>query len=92
MSVLITHVQIMLRWHSLVGRNFLGENGETRATLETIYLVTQNGEVLTANIRTADCDLLVHGSKCSTCKEYGSSLRAMYSRWTRKTSTASKYM
>ncbi len=76
--------------HSQKGK-FVGPNGEIKAVLETGYPVTQSGEVFPSTVRATECEMLVHGSKCSTCKAYGSTLRAMYSRWARKSATASKF-
>lgn len=70
---------------------FLGENGEEKACLETSYPLQHDGMVLSATVRTSGCDILVHGSKCSSCKKYSSTLRAAYSRLVRKVSTPSKF-
>ena len=53
--------------------------------------VTFNGSTFSRTLRTAACDILVHGGKCDACTAYRPQLRSMYSRWSRKTSTPPKF-
>lgn len=60
------------------------ENGNVVAYLDTTCCVTLNGETYQQTIRTASCQLLVHGVKCAACVEYRSSLRALHNRWMKR--------
>ena len=67
---------------------FTGPDGDIKATLETSFQVTLKGKVFPSTIRTTKCEVLTdaRGSTCSTCRGYGSTLQAMYSRWTKRDS------
>lgn len=60
------------------------KNGNVVAYLDTTCCVTLNGETYQQTIRTASCQLLVHGVKCAACVEYRSSLRALHNRWMKR--------
>lgn len=70
---------------------FKSANGEENAFLEKGFPVNLNGEVYHQTIRTAQCSLLVGQGKCSACKNYRPQLRAMFSRWSKKSSVTAKY-
>ena len=58
-------------------------NGEKTAAIDDAFQVSLNDEIYQQTIRTTNCSLLVHGTKCQACTDYRSHLRAMYSRWSR---------
>lgn len=68
------------------------KTNELTAFVDSYAPVSFNGELYLQTIRAATCELLVHGGKCKSCKEYRGPLRAMHSRWTaHKGKRASKY-
>ena len=85
--------------HILLGNarkgKFENSAGEIKAMVEEGYPVTLNDNVYTSTVRTANCDILIHGVKCKSCHDYRSQLRAMYSRYNRnnhkQSTTNSKY-
>ena len=66
-------------------------SGQKTATIDNAFQVSLNGEVYQQTIRTTDCSLLVHGTKCQACTDYWSHLRAMYSWWSRNKGEVSKF-
>ena len=64
-------------------------SGEVVGFLDDHIPANVNGSTFSKTVRTVACDVLVHGAKCDTCKEYRPQLRAMYSRWSRKACTTS---
>ena len=59
---------------------FQSANQSTVAFTDAYFPVRLNGEVYSHTIRTTACELLVHGSKCDTCKQYRSTLCSLHSR------------
>ena len=45
------------------------------------YVDEANGK---KTVRTCSCELLVLDAKCSSCQNYRSNLRAMYSKWSKR--------
>ena len=66
-------------------------NGEKKAAVDDAFQVSLNGEIYQQTIRTTNCSLLVHGTKCQVCTDYWSHLRAMYNRWSRNKGKVSKF-
>ena len=66
-------------------------SGQRTAAIDNAFQVSLNGEVYQQTIRTTDCSLLVHGTKCQTCTDYWSHLRAMYSQWSHNKGEVSKF-
>ena len=58
-----------------------GQSGNVVAFTDNYASVHLNGEFYPRTVRTASCELFVHGGKCSSCKEYRPHLRALFSRW-----------
>ena len=55
--------------------HFFSPRGEIKASVDDMYPRT---------IRTASCSLIVSQGKCNSCMHYRSQLRAMHSRWERR--------
>ena len=70
---------------------FVSTNGEVRAVIESRYPLSLNGIMYTSTVRTSCCEMLVHGAKCTSCRDYRSQLQAMRSRLTRKAASVHKY-
>lgn len=70
---------------------FYGQNGEIKASLESSFPVVRNGVTYSSTIRASQCEILIKNEKsiCETCKAYGSTLRAIYSRCARSQTDAS---
>ena len=62
-------------------------SGSTAAILDSFAPVQLNGEHFSETVRTSACELLVHESKCPSCKSYRAVLRAMYSRYNSRDSS-----
>ena len=43
-------------------------NGEKTAAIDDAFQVSLNGEIYQQTIRTTNCSLLVHGTKCQACR------------------------
>ena len=61
------------------------------AVFEDDFPITMGGERYSSTIRTTGCHLLVHGTKCESCQDYRPLLRAMHSRWTRRSTEVQKH-
>ena len=59
---------------------FQSANQSTVAFTDAYFPIHLNGEVYSRTVRTTDCELLVHGSKCDSCKQYRSTLCSLHSR------------
>ena len=60
----------------------LSKNGkEVHAALNSTAAVYLNGVTYTETIRSTSCQLLVHGSKCTSCIAYRNTLRSIYNQW-----------
>ena len=63
----------------------LSKNGkEVHAALDSTAAVYLNGVTYTETIRSTSCQLLVYGSKCTSCVAYHNTLRSIYNQWKRK--------
>ena len=51
-------------------------SGERTAAIDDAFQVSLNGEVYQQTIRTTDCSLLGHRTKCQACTDYRSHIRA----------------
>ena len=60
---------------------FLAANGDTKAVVEDGFPLLLNGNIFTSTVRMIDCEILIHGMKCTQCQCYHPQLRAMYSRY-----------
>ena len=58
---------------------FLAANGDTKAVVEDGFPLLLNGNIFTSTVRMIDCEILIHGMKCTQCQCYRPQLRAMYS-------------
>ena len=63
----------------------VSSRGETVAFLDSSP-IELNGIVYPETIRTSNCQIIGHFSKCDPCKRYRDNLRAIYNRWTKKCS------
>lgn len=59
---------------------FQSVKGSRVAFVDSYYPVQLNRQLYSRTVRTTACDLLVHGVKCTACKEYRSTLRSLHSR------------
>lgn len=59
---------------------FRSPNQYTVAFVDAYFPIHLNGEVHSRTVRTTSCELLVHGTKCDSCKQYRSTLRSLHSR------------
>ena len=57
---------------------------EVHAALDSTAAVYLNGVTYTETIRSTSCQLLVYGSKCTSCVAYRNTLRSIYNQWKRK--------
>ena len=64
--------------------NFSSADGSTVAYEDARFSVTMNGKIFKRTIRTTNCDILVHEKKCCSCHGFRPTLRAMHSRWMKK--------
>ena len=69
---------------------FTGQDGTVKAAVDT-HPVQHGGETFTSTVRTAKCSLLTDSPLCCCCKAYSPTLRAMYSRWSHKSNSVSKF-
>lgn len=58
--------------------------GEVKAYIDDYAPIALGDSCYQATIRTTSCEFLTSGNKCSTCKNYRDTLRAMHSRWVRR--------
>ena len=65
---------------------FLSADGKTIAFEDAKCLVTLNGKSFIRTIRTTGCDILVQEGKCHSCRNFRAMLRAMHSRWLKRSS------
>ena len=70
---------------------FQSRNGNLKASVEQNNSVIFNNMTYSSTIRTASCSLLVKEGQCHSCKQYRYHLRAMYSRWSKKTDKIPKF-
>ena len=67
---------------------FRNRQGQTVAYLDKYAPVTFNQQLFEETVRTSQCEMLVPGkAKCKSCKLYRHSLRTMYSRWLKRSSS-----
>ena len=59
-----------------------GKSGNIVAFTDSFTPVHFNGQFYARTVRTASCELLAYGGKCSSCKDYHPHLRALFSDWT----------
>ncbi len=59
-------------------------SGDISATVDDFASVSLNGEVFTKTVRRATCEMICNVSKCSECKSYRPTLRAMHNRWIKR--------
>ena len=59
-------------------------NGQVTASVDHYASVTLNGEHHHVTVRTGSCELVGKSQKCSSCKSYRDTLRAMYNRWCKR--------
>ena len=63
---------------------FSSADGSTVAYEDARFSVTLNGKIFKRTIRTTNYDILVHEKKCCSCHGFRPTLRAMHSRWMKK--------
>ena len=63
----------------------LNKTGDVTATIDE-FVVSLNGEVYERTVRTASCELLIHGQKCVSCSMYRRTLRVLHDRWSKRDS------
>ncbi len=63
----------------------MSSNGESVAFLDSSP-IELNGTTYLETIRTSRCQIIGHFTKCDDCKRYRDNLRAIYNRWTKKSS------
>lgn len=56
-------------------------DGTQSAYLDESMSVHVDGEVHSNTVRSANCEFITHGLKCSSCVGYRSTLRSLYGRW-----------
>lgn len=59
-------------------------DGKVAASIDQYAPVTLNGEYCQVTVRTGSCELISNSQKCSSCKSYRDTLRAMYNRWRKR--------
>ena len=59
-------------------------NGNVSAYMDSYSPVSLNGQLFQKTVRTSSCELLSTAQKCSLCKSYRNTLRAMYHQWSKK--------
>ena len=64
----------------------VSKDNSTTAFLDTSASVILNGETYSQTVRSSSCELLTHGTKCSSCTAYRDQLRVLYNRWIKKKS------
>ena len=62
----------------------VSSNGQVTASVDHYASVTLNGEHHHVTVRTGSCELVGKSQKCSSCKSYRDTLRAMYNRWCKR--------
>lgn len=83
--------EIFLSMASSRKGQFLASNKDVKASVENHTNVFFNNTLYASTIRTASCSLLVQGGQCLSCKKYRGQLRAMYSRWSKKSEKMPKF-
>ena len=66
----------------------ISPDGKVAAYIDN-YAVELNGERYTNTVHTSNCELLCSSLKCSPCKAYRANLRAIYNRWSKRSSDGS---
>ena len=65
-------------------------DGEQSAYLDQSMTVAMDGESYSETVRSAKCELITNGVKCSECVNYRSNLRSLYQRWQKISSPSRK--
>ena len=65
-------------------------DGEQSAYLDQSMAVAMDGESYSETVRSAKCELITHGVKCSECVNYRGTLRSLYQRWQKINSPSRK--
>ena len=63
---------------------FHNASNEQAAFVDDISPISHEGVTYDHTVRCSSCEVLVEGSKCIICRNYRSTLRSMYSRWSKK--------
>lgn len=59
-------------------------DGKVAATIDQYAPVAVNGEHHQATVQTGSCEMVTTFQKCTSCKSYRGTLRAMYNRWCKR--------
>ena len=65
----------------------MSKSGQSiNAKVDSFSPVFFSGEEHAKTVRVSACEMLINGTKCSSCVAYRDSLRSMYHRWTKQKS------
>lgn len=62
----------------------ISSDGKVAASIDQYAPVSVNGEHYRATVRTGSCEMVSTSHKCTSCKSYRDTLRAMYNRWCKR--------
>lgn len=65
-------------------------DGVQSAYLDQSMTVSMDGQSYSETVRSAKCELITHGVRCSECVNYRSTLRSLYQRWQKINSPSRK--
>ena len=74
--------------HQRKGKKIANQKGVTSAYWDDAIPVVLHGQQYHCTVRTSECEILCHGSKCQSCVAYRATLRGIHRSWQKRLSTS----